>query len=131
MDYGPAVGEPVVGRAWSHSIGFVNGSVGPQPLRVRHGAGPRSPERSAGWRGQQRMTTTNDQHWLELARSGDRAAFGRLIRQHQPRIHRLALHLTGNAGEADDVVQETFLRAYRAIGRFDGRADLFTWLYRI
>jgi RNA polymerase sigma-70 factor (ECF subfamily) len=77
------------------------------------------------------MTTTEDRHWLELARAGDRAAFGRLIRQHQQRIHRLALHLTGNAGEADDVTQETFLRAYRAIGRFDGRADLFTWLYRI
>lgn len=77
------------------------------------------------------MTTTDDRHWLELARAGDRAAFGKLIRQHQQRIHRLAMHLTGNAGEADDVTQETFLRAYRAISRFDGRADLFTWLYRI
>jgi RNA polymerase sigma-70 factor (ECF subfamily) len=77
------------------------------------------------------MTTANDRDWLEQARSGDRAAFGKLIRQHQARIHRLALNLTGNAGEADDVTQETFLRAYRAITRFDGRADLFTWLYRI
>jgi RNA polymerase sigma-70 factor (ECF subfamily) len=77
------------------------------------------------------MTTADDRHWLDLARAGDRVAFGKLIRQHQQRIHRLALHLTGNRGEADDVTQETFLRAYRAISRFDGRADIFTWLYRI
>lgn len=77
------------------------------------------------------MTTPEEEQWLEHARGGDRAAFGRLMRQHMPRVHRLAVHLTGNAGTADDVVQETFLRAWRAIGRFDGRADLFTWLYRI
>jgi len=54
-----------------------------------------------------------------------------LVRQHQRRVHRLAVQLTGNSGDADDVVQETFLRAYRAIDRFDGRAEMFTWLYRI
>lgn len=53
------------------------------------------------------------------------------MRQHQRRVYRLALQLTGSAGDADDVTQETFLRAFRAIHRFDGRADLFTWLYRI
>ena len=77
------------------------------------------------------MTNTEDQQWLDRARSGDRAAFGVLVRQHQRRVHRLALHLTGSAGDADDVTQETFLRAYRAIHRFDGRAALVTWLYRI
>lgn len=77
------------------------------------------------------MATPDDQQWLERARGGDRAAFGALVRQHQRRVHRLALHLTGSAGDADDVTQETFIRAFRAIDRFDGRADLFTWLYRI
>jgi RNA polymerase sigma-70 factor (ECF subfamily) len=77
------------------------------------------------------MASPEDQKWLERARNGDRAAFGALVRLHQRRVHRLALQLTGNAGDADDVVQETFLRAYRAIDRFDGRAELFTWLYRI
>jgi len=77
------------------------------------------------------MTTADDRNSLEQARAGDRAAFGRLVRQHLPRIHRLALHMSGNGGDADDIVQETFLRAYRAIASFDGRADLFTWLYRI
>lgn len=77
------------------------------------------------------MTTPEEAQWLERARGGDRAAFGMIVRQHQRRIHRLAVHLTGSAGDADDVVQETFLRAYRAIERFDGRAEVFTWLYRI
>jgi len=77
------------------------------------------------------MSTSDERLWLDQARSGDSAAFGKLVRLHQQRIHRLAFHLTGNQGEADDVTQETFLRAYRAIARFDGRADLFTWLYRI
>jgi RNA polymerase sigma-70 factor (ECF subfamily) len=77
------------------------------------------------------MTTPEEAQWLERARGGDRAAFGMIVRQHQRRIHRLATHLTGSGGDADDVVQETFLRAYRAIERFDGRAEIFTWLYRI
>ena len=98
-------------------------------------AGSKTQTAFRGWAhgdiGRPRMTTAEDRQWLEQARTGDRAAFGKLVRQHQQRVHRLALHLTGNAGEADDVTQETFLRAYRAIGGFDGRADLFTWLYRI
>lgn len=68
---------------------------------------------------------------LAAARGGDRAAFGRLVRTHQRRVYLTALHLTGNHGDADDVAQETFVKAYRHLGSFDGRADLFTWLYRI
>jgi RNA polymerase sigma-70 factor (ECF subfamily) len=75
--------------------------------------------------------TDNDATLLEHARAGDRTAFGLLVRKHYARVHRLALHLTGSRGEADDVTQETFVRAWRAIDRFDGRAELFTWLYRI
>jgi RNA polymerase sigma-70 factor (ECF subfamily) len=133
MDYGPAAREP--SAPWrTFAPGPVGFAVGPSHARPLHDDRVVQP----GWLlwgaarcGSQRMTTTEDRQWLDLARSGDRAAFGKLIRQHQQRIHRLALHLTGNAGEADDVTQETFLRAYRAIARFDGRADLFTWLYRI
>jgi RNA polymerase sigma-70 factor (ECF subfamily) len=75
--------------------------------------------------------TETDSSLLELARAGDRSAFGKLVRQHHARVFRLALQLTGSKGEADDVTQETFVRAWRAIDRFDGRAELFTWLYRI
>jgi RNA polymerase sigma-70 factor (ECF subfamily) len=68
---------------------------------------------------------------LTKARSGDRAAFGALVRRYQRRVYATALHILGNHGDADDVAQETFVRAYRGIKQFDGRADFFTWLYRI
>src|SRR5258708_3264817 len=68
---------------------------------------------------------------LDRARAGDREAFGRLVRRHQQRVYSTALHILGNHGDADDVAQETFVRAYRGLSTFDGRADFFTWLYRI
>ena len=68
---------------------------------------------------------------LDRARQGDREAFGRLVRRHQRRVYAAALHILGNHSDADDVTQETFVRAYRGLATFDGRADFFTWLYRI
>src|SRR4051812_34359132 len=68
---------------------------------------------------------------LDRARRGDRDAFGRLVRRHQRRVYGAALHLLGNHSDADDVTQEAFVRAYRGLAGFDGRADFFTWLYRI
>jgi RNA polymerase sigma-70 factor (ECF subfamily) len=46
-------------------------------------------------------------------------------------VYATALHIMGNHGDADDVSQDVFIRAYRALHSFDGRSDLFTWLYRI
>ena len=68
---------------------------------------------------------------MDAAREGDAAAFGVLVRRHQKRIFRLAVHLLRDASDAEDVTQETFVRAYRALGRFDGRSEPFTWMYRI
>jgi RNA polymerase sigma-70 factor (ECF subfamily) len=68
---------------------------------------------------------------LDRARQGDREAFGRLVRRHQRRVYAAALHITGSHHDADDVAQEAFVRAYRGLKAFDGRADFFTWLYRI
>jgi RNA polymerase sigma-70 factor (ECF subfamily) len=68
---------------------------------------------------------------LDRAREGDRDAFGRLVRRHQRRVYATALHITGNHSDADDITQEAFVRAYRGLASFDGRADFFTWLYRI
>jgi RNA polymerase sigma-70 factor (ECF subfamily) len=65
------------------------------------------------------------------ARAGDRAAFGELMRRYRPRIYALALHLTGNDHDADDVAQEAFLRAYRSLGDFRAASEFFTWVYRI
>ena len=74
---------------------------------------------------------SDDSGDIAAARGGDREAFARLVRKHQRRVYLTALHLMGNHGDADDVAQETFVKAYRHLGTFDGRADLFTWLYRI
>lgn len=68
---------------------------------------------------------------MEAARGGDSDAFGDLVRRHQKRIYRLASHLLRSPAEAEDVTQETFVRAYGALARFDGRSEPFTWIYRI
>ncbi len=77
------------------------------------------------------MAESDEADLIERAQGGDRAAFGALVRAHQRRIYACALQMMGDRGEAEDGVQETFLRAYRAISRFDGRSQLSTWLYRI
>ena len=68
---------------------------------------------------------------LDRARQGDRDAFGRLVRRHQRRVYGAVLHILGNHADADDATQEAFVRAFRGLAAFDGRADFFTWLYRI
>jgi RNA polymerase sigma-70 factor (ECF subfamily) len=77
------------------------------------------------------MPKPTDRELVDRAREGDSAAFGEIVRRHQPRIHRLALHVLRNRAEAEDVAQETFIRAYQALARFDGRSEPYTWLYRI
>jgi RNA polymerase sigma-70 factor (ECF subfamily) len=68
---------------------------------------------------------------LARARQGDRQAFAGLVRRYQRRVYSAALHILGNHGDADDVTQEAFIRAFKGLGGFDGRSDFFTWLYRI
>lgn len=67
----------------------------------------------------------------EEARQGNQQAFRVLVERHSQSIFRLAFRMTGNEQDAEDVVQETFLRAYKQLHRFDGRAAFGTWLYRI
>jgi len=77
------------------------------------------------------MAKLTDRELVDRARGGDAEAFGQLVRRHQPRILRLALHMLRSRPEAEDVAQETFIRAYQALARFDGRSEPYTWLYRI
>jgi RNA polymerase sigma-70 factor (ECF subfamily) len=77
------------------------------------------------------MANPTDRELVDQARSGNSNAFGTLVRRHQKRIFRLAFHLVRTGAEAEDVTQETFVRAYQALDRFDGRSEPFTWLYRI
>jgi len=68
---------------------------------------------------------------LERIRAGEKNACAECIELHSPGIYRLALRLMKNEADAEEVVQETFLSAFRGIDRFDGRSGLRTWLYRI
>jgi len=68
---------------------------------------------------------------VERARSGDSDAFRLLVEQHSRAIFRLAFRMTGNEEDAEDVVQETFLRAYRQLDKYEARSSFSTWLYRI
>jgi RNA polymerase sigma-70 factor (ECF subfamily) len=68
---------------------------------------------------------------VALARDGDSEAFRGLVERHSRAVFRLAHRMTGNPQDAEDVVQETFLKAYRQLGRFESRANFSTWLHRI
>ena len=65
------------------------------------------------------------------ARSGDESAFQALVERHSRQVFRLAYRMTGNEHDAEDVVQETFLKEYRRLQQFEERAHFGSWLYRI
>jgi len=68
---------------------------------------------------------------VALARDGDSEAFRGLVERHSRTVFRLAHRMTGSPQDAEDVVQETFLRAYKQLSRFESRANFSTWLHRI
>ena len=68
---------------------------------------------------------------VQRARMGDSDAFRLLVERHGRAVFRLAYRITGNEEDAEDVVQETFLKAYREINRYESRCSFSTWLYRI
>jgi RNA polymerase sigma-70 factor (ECF subfamily) len=65
------------------------------------------------------------------AKAGDQRAFEALVRRYRKRIFALALHITRSSSEADDITQEVFLKAFRALPEFEGRSQFFTWVYRM
>lgn len=73
----------------------------------------------------------NDEVLARRAAAGDRDAFALLVDRHQERVYRLALRLTRAPADAEEVLQDTFLRAYRSLSRFRGDAKFSTWLFRI
>src|SRR6266567_2381062 len=68
---------------------------------------------------------------VALVLAGDRDAFRVLVERHSRSIFRVVFRMTGNQEDAEEIVQETFLRAYRSLERFELRASFSTWLYRI
>ncbi len=77
------------------------------------------------------MSQIEDAHDVREAREGDREAFARLVRRHAARVHDLARRMLRDAVEAEDVVQQTFWNAWRALDRFDLARPFRNWLLRI
>ena len=73
----------------------------------------------------------NEAELIARLQAGDKTACAECIEIHSPLVYRLALRLMGNEAEAEDVLQETFMNAFKAIDSFEGRSGLGTWLYRI
>jgi RNA polymerase sigma-70 factor (ECF subfamily) len=72
-----------------------------------------------------------DASFVARARAGDADAFRVLVERHSRALFRVAFRMTGNQQDAEDVVQESFLRAFKQLAKFDLRASFGTWLYRI
>ncbi len=112
-----AVQSPLKRNAGSH-LGagpfFITG-------RLTEGGMPQSKERME----------ESEARAVARARAGDADAFRLLVERHSHAVFGLAYRMTGNEQDAEDVVQETFLNAYRRIGRFESRSGFGTWLYRI
>lgn len=68
---------------------------------------------------------------VERVQSGDQAAFGLLVSKYQRKLLRLVMRLVRDHAEAEDVTQEAFIKAYRALPNFRGESAFYTWLYRI
>lgn len=73
----------------------------------------------------------HERELVARAATGSAEAFEELIRLHSPRVYRMLVRVVGNVADAEDVVQETFLKAWRALPGFRGEARFSTWLYRI
>lgn len=76
-------------------------------------------------------TITEDGFSLTALKARDKAEFGRLVDAYSPSIYRLALKVLGNTQDAEDILQETFIKAFRHLVDFKGHSRLSTWLYRI
>lgn len=88
----------------------------PASLPVDHAADPRHEE---------------DEALVARAQHGDNAAFDVLVERYKERLYATAYHMTGNHEDANDLVQDAFIRAYKALHSFKGQSSFYTWVYRI
>ena len=104
---------PVLGAAWQATR---DGAVPPRARRPRVSAP---------------VAKSDEGQLVERSQAGDRLAFEELVRRHADRLYAVVLRFVADADEAEEVTQETFLRAWRSIEKFELRSRFFTWLYRI
>jgi len=76
-------------------------------------------------------TAETDEQLVRKSQQGDERAFGELVNRYESKVYSLALKMLRNADDAEDVLQDTFLRAYRGIKAFQGNSTFSTWIYRI
>jgi RNA polymerase sigma-70 factor (ECF subfamily) len=74
---------------------------------------------------------TDEATLVAQSRTGDDRAFGELVRRYEGKIFRLAQHVTQNREDAEDVLQETFMKAYEHLDQFQGNSKFYTWIVRI
>lgn len=83
--------------------------------------------------GRNAAPTERDFDWIvvQKVRAGQVGAFDQLVKKYRERIFSVIYNLTGNREDASDLTQETFIKAFQAIGRFKGKSAFYTWIYRI
>jgi RNA polymerase sigma-70 factor (ECF subfamily) len=96
-------------------------------IRLPEGAIPAA----ASATGQPDLVPTGEQILVQRARDGDLAAYDELIQRFQERIYATVYHMTANHEDANDLAQETFIKAYKALKSFKGDSSFYTWIYRI
>ncbi len=77
------------------------------------------------------MSTSKSEISVEALRKGDRGEFARLVDAYSGPLYRLALNMLGNPSDAEDALQNTFLKVFQHVDTFEGRSSMSTWLYRI
>src|SRR3954463_15376579 len=77
------------------------------------------------------LASLDESALVAQSREGDTTAFNELVRRYERKIFRLAQHITQNREDAEDVLQETFLKAYEHLDQFKGDAKFYTWIVRI
>jgi RNA polymerase sigma-70 factor (ECF subfamily) len=78
-----------------------------------------------------RMAEPDELNWIQNSLAGDTEAFAALVTQHQKMVHAMAFRMTGSLADAEDLTQETFLRAFRQLGSFRAESKFSTWLCQI
>jgi RNA polymerase sigma-70 factor (ECF subfamily) len=73
----------------------------------------------------------SDRATIKAILAGDREAYGELVVRHSAMLFRMAFRMTGNAADADDVVQDALVRGYVKLESFESRSEFGTWMYRI
>lgn len=96
-----------------------------EPARAPAGDSPAARSAPAG------SAPADEPALVRRASQGDVAAYDELVRRYQERIYSIVYHMTANHEDANDLAQETFIKAYRALKSFKGDSSFYTWLYRI